>query len=170
MSDLIKRLCRPGYDLQKEQAIQEAIIEIRELRARIEAMEQQEPVGTLHDDGCFVWRETAPHQSNYAGWKMALYALPGAQNFADAYQGAMEGVAIWKKRALEAEDLNRKFISEINGPTYMGEPAQPAQSVPDVDALAQFIREIDGKHQLGAGALAERIVELLAASPEEAKS
>ena len=37
MSDLIKRLCRPGYDLQKEQAIQEAIIEIRELRAKVEA-------------------------------------------------------------------------------------------------------------------------------------
>ena len=49
------------------------------LRAKIEQMERQEPAGTLHDDGCFVWRETAPHQSNYAGWKMALYALPGAK-------------------------------------------------------------------------------------------
>ena len=44
MSDLTKRLCRPGYDLQKEQAIQEALIEIRELRARIEEMERQKPV------------------------------------------------------------------------------------------------------------------------------
>ena len=44
MSDLIKRLCRPGYDLQKEQAIQEAIIEIRELRAKVEQMEKQAPV------------------------------------------------------------------------------------------------------------------------------
>ena len=35
MSDLTKRLCRPGYDLQKEQAIQEAIIEIRKLRAEL---------------------------------------------------------------------------------------------------------------------------------------
>lgn len=51
-----------------------------DLKAKIAEMERQEPVGTLHDDGCFVWRETAPHQSNYAGWKMALYALPGAQN------------------------------------------------------------------------------------------
>ena len=41
MSDLIKRLCRPGYDLQKEQAIQEAIIEIRELRAKVAEMEQR---------------------------------------------------------------------------------------------------------------------------------
>lgn len=55
-------------------------------------------------------------------------------SFADAYQGAMEEVAIWKKRALEAEELNRKFIAEINGPTYMGEPAQPAPSVQDVPA------------------------------------
>ena len=62
-----------------EQAARAAYEECAQLRARIEAMEKQEPVGTLHDDGCFVWRETAPHQSNYAGWKMALYALPGAQ-------------------------------------------------------------------------------------------
>ena len=41
MSDLIKRLCRPGYDLQKEQAIQEAVIEIRELRAEVQTWKQQ---------------------------------------------------------------------------------------------------------------------------------
>ena len=40
MSDLVKRLCRPGYDLQKEQAIQEAIIEIRELRQKLSLFEQ----------------------------------------------------------------------------------------------------------------------------------
>ena len=65
---------------------------------------------------------------------MPLPDAPGAQpapSFADAYQGAMEDVAIWKKRALEAEDLNRKFVAEINGPAYMGEPAQPAPSVPE---------------------------------------
>ena len=49
------------------------------------------------------------------------------RDFSDAYQGAMEEVAIWKRRALEAEDLNRKFIAGINGPMHMGEPAQPAQ-------------------------------------------
>ena len=53
--------------------------EVDAMRAKIAEMEKQEPAGTLHDDGCFVWRETAPHQSNYAGWKMALYALPGAK-------------------------------------------------------------------------------------------
>jgi hypothetical protein len=61
-------------------------------------------------------------------------AIPGAHpapSFADAYQGAMEDVAIWKKRALEAEDLNRKFVAAINGSAYMGEPAQPAPSIPE---------------------------------------
>jgi hypothetical protein len=35
----------------------------------------------------------------------------------------------WKKRALEAEELNRKFMASVNGPTHMGEPviaAHPA--------------------------------------------
>lgn len=63
-------------------------------------------------------------------WGAIAARVAGAQpapSFADAYQGAMEEVAIWKKRALEAEDLNRKFVAEINGPMLMGEPvAQPA--------------------------------------------
>jgi hypothetical protein len=45
----------------------------------------------------------------------------------DTYVGAREDAAIWKKRALEAEELNRKFIAELNGPTYLGEPAQQEQ-------------------------------------------
>ena len=53
------------------------------------------------------------------------------RDFSDAYQGAMEEVAIWKRRALEAETLNRKFIAGINGPMHMGEPAQPAPSIPE---------------------------------------
>ena len=45
----------------------------------------------------------------------------------DAYVGAREDAAIWKKRALEAEELNRKFIAELNGPTYLGEPVKQEQ-------------------------------------------
>ena len=48
----------------------------------------------------------------------------------DAYVGAREDAAIWKKRALEAEELNRQFIADVNGPTYLGGPVkqeQPAQ-------------------------------------------
>lgn len=63
-----------------------------------------------------------------------------APSFADAYQGAMEEVAIWKKRALEAEDLNRKFVAEVNGPTYMGEPAQPAPIAQDESVRKAWVR------------------------------
>ena len=87
-------------------------------------------------------------------WKAIEARVTGAQpapSFADAYQGAREEVAIWKRRALEAEALTRKFIAEINGPTYMGEPAQPAPSVPDgwlqhaarMATLAKKLREPD---------------------------
>jgi hypothetical protein len=60
-------------------------------------------------------------------WTGKLYTSPQPaqqQDFSDAYQGAREDLAIWKKRALAAEDLNRKFIADINGQTFMGEPAQ----------------------------------------------
>ena len=64
-----------------------------------------------------------------AQWGYVPADAQPAPSFADAYQGAMEYVAIWKRRALEAEDLNRKFVAEINGPAYMGEPAQPAPAL-----------------------------------------
>lgn len=38
----------------------------------------------------------------------------------------------------------------------------PAYALPSVDALAQVIRTVDGNHSLGAGALAEKIVEHIA--------
>lgn len=41
--------------------------------------------------------------------------------------------------------------------------AHPAP-LPQVDELAQFIRQIDGDHRMGAGALAEHICEWLAAA------
>ena len=67
-----------------------------------------------------------------AHWGYVPAGAQPAPSFADAYQGAMEEVAIWKMRALEAEDLNRKFIAEINGPTYMGEPTSRVPSTTEV--------------------------------------
>ena len=91
------------------------------------------------------------------------------RDFSDAYQGAMEEVAIWKRRALEAEDLNRKFIAEINGPMHMGEPAQPAPSVP-VDLITDYLVSISAHvaHQEEPQAQAEigDLLRMLAAAPE----
>lgn len=131
------------------------------LRARIEEMEKQEPVAwvrklglDLPSVGCVTdlkYRPSDIPESSY----IPLYLAPGAQpapSFADAYQGAMEEVAIWKMRALEAEDMNRKFIAEINGPTHMGEPAQPAQSAPeDVMRDAERYRYLRARDDETAG-------------------
>lgn len=55
-------------------------------------------------------------------------AQAAAPDMTDAYAGAREDLAIWKKRALEAEALNRKFAASVNSPSFMGEPAALAQA------------------------------------------
>ena len=78
LKELNSALCRNS----NSQVIHNARLaaENYDLRAKIAEMERQEPAGTLHDDGYFVWRERPhPYQGNYAGWKMVLYALPGAK-------------------------------------------------------------------------------------------
>ena len=44
-----------------------------------------------------------------------------------AYEGAREDLLDWKRRALEADELNHKFIATVNGPTHIGEPVIVAQ-------------------------------------------
>ena len=92
----------------------------------------------------------------------------------DAYVGAREDAAIWKKRALEAEELNRKFIAEVNGPTYLGEPVkqeQPAQKVSEswTDIVAvNLVREGVNKHK--ARELAAHFLTLFAPPTQPALS
>ncbi|KMG75040.1 Protein of uncharacterised function (DUF551) [Klebsiella pneumoniae] len=59
--------------------------------------------------------------------------------YGDAYQGAREDLAIWKRRALEAEEsvrrleqINDHLVKEAQGESRMGEPviAQPAPVAP----------------------------------------
>lgn len=54
---------------------------------------------------------------------LATPAQAAAPDMTDAYAGAREDLSIWKKRALEAEALNRKFAASVNSPSFMGEPA-----------------------------------------------
>ena len=64
------------------------------------------------------------------GWVAALAtpAQAATPDMTDAYAGAREDLSIWKKRALEAEALNRKFAASVNSPSFMGEPAAPTQA------------------------------------------
>jgi hypothetical protein len=146
------------------------------LRAKIAAIEKQEPVAwarklglDVPSFGCVTdlkYRPSNIPESSY----IPLYTLPGAQpapSFADAYQGAMEEAAIWKKRALEAEDLNRKFIAEINGPTHMGEPAPSVlEDWPTEEMTTAFARVFNVRDQSGTFTPAFRAALAAAPKPE----
>lgn len=76
----------------------------------------------------------------YEAWKLSMKPY-GFDGF-DAYQGAREDLAIWKRRALEAEarvrqqdqiiDQMGEDLNAINGPTFMGEPVLPRQQAREV--------------------------------------
>ena len=86
----------------------------------------------------------------------------------DAYQGAREDLAIWKRRALEAEarvrqqdqiiDQMGEDLNAINGPTFMGEPVLPSERQSGVvvpyDLLIRVLEPvtseqyINSKHEL----------------------
>lgn len=79
-----------------------------------------------------------------AAFKLALAAMDSVPvesgEYGDVYQGAREDLAIWKRRALEAEEsvrrleqINDHLVKEAQGEYRMGEPviAQPASLVPD---------------------------------------
>lgn len=81
-----------------------------------------------------VWQAGAAYQR----------AQQTQSEYGDAYQGAREDLAIWKRRALEAEarvrqqdqiiDQMGEDLNAINGPTFMGEPViQQPQSAEAVE-------------------------------------
>lgn len=85
-----------------------------------------------------------------------LFAAPPAPvvsgEYGDAYQGAREDLAIWKRRALEAEkevqrlsDINDYLVKEAQGESRMGEPVirEPAPVVPDA-----YVRDERGRMML----------------------
>ena len=99
LKEEVARLLTLAHDQNRE------LIRLREdhrtLRTKIEQMEKQEPVGTLHDDGCFVWRNGRPYESNYAGWKMALYTLPGTQPAPSIRPAALSPVINWLRNGCD---------------------------------------------------------------------
>jgi hypothetical protein len=65
----------------------------------------------------------------------------------DAYDGAREDLAIWKVRALKAEELNRKFVASVNSQTYMGKPvqAEPVSALTRYNEIAENAETYTGK-------------------------
>ena len=50
-------------------------------RHTLQEQSAQASVATLHDDGYWSWKKgfTPPHKSNFAGWRMDVYAAPATQ-------------------------------------------------------------------------------------------
>jgi hypothetical protein len=52
---------------------------IAALRAALAQQERAEPVATLHDDGCFTWKNDEfrrKYDRHRAGWRMDVFAAP----------------------------------------------------------------------------------------------
>lgn len=84
-----------------------------------------------------------------------------------------EPVAYGLKNAITGEWCGTAFVPTKDAEGYdhdallpLYTTPQPAKAqVPEVNELAQIIREVDGNHSLGAGALAEAIIDKLTAAP-----
>ncbi|HIH9593262.1 hypothetical protein [Klebsiella pneumoniae] len=117
--------------------------EERELARMALAAMDSEPVIIVGDDGGDALSYRRLIQSFEPGTKLYLHAQPAPVvngEYGDAYQGAREDLAIWKRRALEAEEsvrrleqINDHLVKEAQGESRMGEPviAQPVPVVPD---------------------------------------
>ncbi|HHH9974166.1 hypothetical protein [Klebsiella pneumoniae] len=102
-----------------------------------------EPVIVVGDDGGDALSYRRLIQSFEPGTKLYLHAQPAQVvngEYGDAYQGAREDLAIWKRRALEAEEsvrrleqINDHLVKEAQGESRIGEPviAQPVPVVPE---------------------------------------
>lgn len=114
------------------------------------------------------------------GIEDALSEIAAGDNEAIAMVAALRAVA---EAAVKAEreahepvawmspagGLYYRCASSKDRPLYTTPPAAPvpeqaSAAVPDVDWLAQVIRAVDGSHSLGAGVLAEKIVEAMLAT------
>lgn len=117
--------------------------EIKELARMALAAMDSEPVIVVGDDGGDALSYRRLIQSFEPGTKLYRHAQPLPVvngEYGDAYQGAREDLAIWKRRALEAEEsvrrleqINDHLVKEAQGESRMGEPviAQPAPVVLD---------------------------------------
>ena len=99
----------------------------REERTVMSAKDDCAPIAELIKRFCT--ENNLPEVSDQ--WPLNLIHPSGevaVPDMTDAYAGAREDLSIWKKRALEAEALNRKFAASVNSPSFMGEPAALAKA------------------------------------------
>ena len=104
----------------------------------------------------------------WAGWQArAALAQPSpAGEYGDAYQGAREDIAIWKRRALEAEQALRQAH---NGQTFMGEPLVQPYEAPREKVNALF-KVLGFSGTASVGDILDAALERLQSQPSPAQA
>ncbi|EIX9773557.1 DUF551 domain-containing protein [Klebsiella pneumoniae] len=150
---IIRAINSEAYD---EEEIREWLSsdEIMELSRIALAVMDSEPVAWTDEQelrdvdrgGCgylFTVNPVTPHADERRIILLYRHAQPAPVvngEYGDAYRGAREDLAIWKRRALEAEEsvsrleqINDHLVKEAQGESRMGEPviAQPVPVVPN---------------------------------------
>lgn len=142
----LERLLKNGYAQYLTK------IDAAELRALLD----KEVDGNSHspkgqgEPVAYRYKELQPAWEIQMPWELASVplGLVYLERKAVAQRGDMTGSAHYLGMKIE--------------PLYVEQAAPVAVSIPDVDELAQIIRKVDGSHALGAGSLAEAILEELA--------
>lgn len=141
-----------------------------------EPSDEPEDEGCEPDDVCLVSCWGSTQEQYIEQFREALTVIQAraalaqpspAGEYGDAYQGAREDLAIWKRRALEAEQALREekilterlgnALNDENGPTFMGEPKleQPSPApelelpqscgpMPDIDLSQYNLADVEG--------------------------
>ncbi|EPO5639683.1 hypothetical protein ACIUZH_18350 [Pseudomonas aeruginosa] len=109
----------------------------------------------------FDWMVT---HARIAPDQAALAQPTPAGEYGDAYQGAREDIAIWKRRALEAEQALRQAH---NGQTFMGEPLVQPYEAPREKVNALF-KVLGFSGTASVGDILDAALERLQAQPSPA--
>lgn len=103
-----------------------------------------------------VWPASRAEMGDVLLYRAAPPAPVVSGEYGDAYQGAREDLAIWKRRALEAEkevqrlsDINDYLVKEAQGETRMGEPVIREPAPVSVPAAMEMDDDFDSAFEHG---------------------
>lgn len=136
-----------GCDIEtgKFQTTEEAVAAWN-LRTQAANLPEQEPVAYMiwapfSGPAQFTTDKSAPVKTAQRADYTCTPLYTSTTDFRDAYVGAREDLEDWKRRALSAEENNRQLTralgEQVNGQTFMGEPAIKAQTRQQASAPAE---------------------------------
>ncbi|WP_250507635.1 hypothetical protein [Caballeronia sp. GAFFF3] len=107
------------------------------------------PIATLHDDGYYTFHGKKPHDYNYAGWRMDVYAAPPAPSVAETgYAFRCDG-RLWVVTDPEVAEKWKAQGFEITPVTaYAPSVADAAGASEDARDAARWRKHIKMMHQV----------------------